>query len=316
MRRWIAMKDNLNEKILLKMDCLPEPSNSLDDEWANMKMRFSQEGVTWAKLNKDERLLQVWRWMSDSETNLRTARLQGGKVTNANKDESKMIEQELERTKLNFKHLEEKVEKLKEYKKMSEERNIELEEDIRNLQEDNKNLVEENNNFQEDNRSLEDDNINLAINLKVALEELDEDKEERLFKQMEEKLEAFDTRMEAIVEGHRQTKQKYKEKLALQKMDFERQVDDLERKLKTSELSLQVTKESLEAERKHSEAVQNELNKAHEERIEMAKTCLKKDEEVSITRRDIEEAEDKINLVTKKNKQLLEEILQLKSRPN
>jgi hypothetical protein len=46
---------------LIVMDCLPEPSNSLDDEWANMKMRFSQEGVSWPKLSKDERLLQFDR---------------------------------------------------------------------------------------------------------------------------------------------------------------------------------------------------------------------------------------------------------------
>jgi hypothetical protein len=50
--------------------------------------------------------------MSDSETNLRTARLRGEKLSHAKKDESKMIEQELHTTKQNLQHLQEQVEKV------------------------------------------------------------------------------------------------------------------------------------------------------------------------------------------------------------
>ena len=41
------------------MESLPEPSDTVDDEWASMKIRFNKEGLVWDKLNQDDRLLQV-----------------------------------------------------------------------------------------------------------------------------------------------------------------------------------------------------------------------------------------------------------------
>jgi hypothetical protein len=60
------------------MESLPEPSNTVDDEWASMKIRFSKEGISWDKQGWEGRLLQVWRWMSDGDTNLRTVRKYNG----------------------------------------------------------------------------------------------------------------------------------------------------------------------------------------------------------------------------------------------
>ena len=41
------------------MDSLPEPSETVEDEWASMKIRFHKEGLIWNKLDADERILQV-----------------------------------------------------------------------------------------------------------------------------------------------------------------------------------------------------------------------------------------------------------------
>ena len=41
------------------MESLPDPSETVDDEWAAMKIRFNKEGLVWDKLEQEERLLQV-----------------------------------------------------------------------------------------------------------------------------------------------------------------------------------------------------------------------------------------------------------------
>ena len=41
------------------MDSLPEPSETVEDEWASMKIRFRKEGLDWAKLSDQDRILQV-----------------------------------------------------------------------------------------------------------------------------------------------------------------------------------------------------------------------------------------------------------------
>ena len=41
------------------MDSLPEPSETVEDEWASMKIRFRKEGLDWSKLSDQDRILQV-----------------------------------------------------------------------------------------------------------------------------------------------------------------------------------------------------------------------------------------------------------------
>ena len=41
------------------MDSLPEPSETVEDEWASMKIRFRKEGLEWDRLSQQDRLLQV-----------------------------------------------------------------------------------------------------------------------------------------------------------------------------------------------------------------------------------------------------------------
>ncbi|XP_022193441.2 myosin-7B isoform X1 [Nilaparvata lugens] len=45
-----------------------------EDEWKDMRQRFRKEGLDYESLRPDDRLLQVWRWLVDAETNLRNSR--------------------------------------------------------------------------------------------------------------------------------------------------------------------------------------------------------------------------------------------------
>ena len=42
-----------------RMDSLPEPSETVEDEWAAMKIRFRKEGLDWDRLSDQDRILQV-----------------------------------------------------------------------------------------------------------------------------------------------------------------------------------------------------------------------------------------------------------------
>ncbi|XP_075221431.1 uncharacterized protein LOC142324489 isoform X3 [Lycorma delicatula] len=45
-----------------------------EDEWSDMQQRFRKEGLDYECLRPEDRLLQVWRWLVDAETNLRNSR--------------------------------------------------------------------------------------------------------------------------------------------------------------------------------------------------------------------------------------------------
>ena len=69
---------------------------------------------------------------------------------------------------------------------------------------------------------------------------------------------------------------------------------------------------SLQAEADHSADLESQLKTAFTERVEMAKTCLEKDDEVSQTRRQHQQSEEKNALLEEKNYNLLQEIMKLK----
>merc|ERR1712087_620631 len=77
------------------MDSLPEPSETVEDEWASMKIRFRKEGLDWSKLTDQDRILQVWRWMVDTETNLRTSRIKTEKHANFRNNEREELEDQI-----------------------------------------------------------------------------------------------------------------------------------------------------------------------------------------------------------------------------
>lgn len=45
-----------------------------EDEWSDMQQRFRKEGLDYESLRPEDRLLHVWRWLVDAETNLRNSR--------------------------------------------------------------------------------------------------------------------------------------------------------------------------------------------------------------------------------------------------
>ena len=59
------------------------------------------------------------------------------------------------------------------------------------------------------------------------------------------------------------------------------QIENLEHQLESSQQALQTEKDSVEAANQHIHNIKNEISKAFEERMEMAKKCLEKDEEVT-----------------------------------
>lgn len=46
----------------------------VEDEWHEMQQRFKKEGLDYESLKVEDRLLQVWRWLVDAESNLRNSR--------------------------------------------------------------------------------------------------------------------------------------------------------------------------------------------------------------------------------------------------
>ena len=69
---------------------------------------------------------------------------------------------------------------------------------------------------------------------------------------------------------------------------------------------------SLQAEVDHCAELENQLKAAYSERVEMAKTCLEKDDEVTQTRRQYQQSEEMNALLQQKNDELLQEIMGLK----
>jgi len=244
------------------MESLPEPSDTVDDEWASMKIRFHKEGLVWDKLSLEDRILQVWRWMGDSETNLRTVRIKTEKHANLRINEREDSEDQIDKYAKKIFELENENNNL-------ETTNIELQKKL-NV------LVDRQKNLEERNVEVEDDNRNLAYELKHALKEVeqmdfdvgDEAAEEE---SVETKILELEQRIEHISLRHQETKFKYKEKLSLQKMDFEHKIENLERDLKRTKLDIETSTVSMQAELDHSADLEKQIKNAYNERIEMAK---------------------------------------------
>lgn len=45
-----------------------------EDEWNDMAQRFKKEGIDYNNLKVEHKLLYVWRWLVDSEINLKNSR--------------------------------------------------------------------------------------------------------------------------------------------------------------------------------------------------------------------------------------------------
>lgn len=45
-----------------------------EDEWGELGARFAKEGLDYESMSTEQRLLHVWRWLVDAESNLHSSR--------------------------------------------------------------------------------------------------------------------------------------------------------------------------------------------------------------------------------------------------
>nr|CAD7205834.1 unnamed protein product [Timema douglasi] len=58
-----------------------------EDEWSEVQERFKKEGLDFDVLGSEERLLHVWRWLVDAESNLHSSRRQLDKLRDLQSEE-------------------------------------------------------------------------------------------------------------------------------------------------------------------------------------------------------------------------------------
>ncbi|XP_067002590.2 golgin subfamily A member 3 [Anabrus simplex] len=63
-----------------------------EDEWSEIQQRFAKEGLDFDSLSPEERLLHVWRWLVDAESNLRSSRRQLDKLRDLRSEEMEEME--------------------------------------------------------------------------------------------------------------------------------------------------------------------------------------------------------------------------------
>ena len=88
----------------------------------------------------------------------------------------------------------------------------------------------------------------------------------------------------------------------------------MERDLLGEKLDNEKLNVRLQEELEHCAELEDQLRAAYAERVEMAKTCLEKDDQVCSVRRQIQQAEEKAALLQEKNENLLQEILETKEK--
>ncbi|KAJ9592827.1 hypothetical protein L9F63_015518 [Diploptera punctata] len=67
-------------------------NSECEDEWSEIQQRFEKEGLDYENLCVEERLLHVWRWLVDAESNLRTSRRQLDKLRDLRSEEMEEME--------------------------------------------------------------------------------------------------------------------------------------------------------------------------------------------------------------------------------
>jgi len=71
---------------------------------------------------------------------------------------------------------------------------------------------------------------------------------------------------------------------------------------------------NLVSEEEHSGELQNQLRRCYDERVDMAKRCVEKEDEILGVRRSFQEMEEKVILLETKIEKLVRENLELKGR--
>ena len=89
-----------------------------------------------------------------------------------------------------------------------------------------------------------------------------------------------------------------------------RQLEIVERDLLGEKLDKEKLGARLQEELDHCAELEEQLRAAYAERVEMAKTCLEKDDQVCSVRRQFQQEEEKTALLQEKNENLLQEIME------
>ncbi|KAG8229588.1 hypothetical protein J437_LFUL010180 [Ladona fulva] len=66
--------------------------NLCEDEWSEIQQRFDKEGLDFKNLSPEERILHVWRWLVDAESNLRSSRKMLDKLRELQSEEMEEME--------------------------------------------------------------------------------------------------------------------------------------------------------------------------------------------------------------------------------
>ena len=93
-----------------------------------------------------------------------------------------------------------------------------------------------------------------------------------------------------------------------------RQLETVQRDLLGAQLDNEKLSLRLQAESDHCAELEEQLRTAYTERVEMAKTCLEKDDQVCSVRREFQQSEEKNALLQEKNENLLQEIMEAKEK--
>ncbi|XP_063231576.1 golgin subfamily A member 4-like [Bacillus rossius redtenbacheri] len=70
----------------------PSDTEQFEDEWSDIQERFKKEGLDFENLRPEERLLHVWRWLVDAESNLQSSRRQLDKLRELRSEEMEEME--------------------------------------------------------------------------------------------------------------------------------------------------------------------------------------------------------------------------------
>lgn len=63
-----------------------------EDEWAEIRSRFKQEGLEFSSLKPEEHVVLIWRWLGDCEINLKNSRKMFDKFRDQQHEELEEIE--------------------------------------------------------------------------------------------------------------------------------------------------------------------------------------------------------------------------------
>jgi len=253
------------------MDSLPEPSEVIPDEWAAMKLRFRKEGLPWDTLSLEDRLLQVWMWMCDGETNLRTSRNQSDKLNTQIQEETGRLETQLELER-------NKSSKLEEHLQNTEGRIREVE---------------------DRNTEVEEDNRRLALSLRDSLAG-------------QPMLDSLLAKYQVLVDDQALQRINNKQHADTIKLNQANQMAAKERELIEYQDKIALLEIDLRNRDEINEKYKTELEKLFQERKDLAKKSLMKEEEVSASLSAGEEAKSRLCQMETLNHQLVKENMKLK----